>query len=109
MTDFHIDYESRSCVDLDQNGLDRYATDPTTQVILAAYAEGDHTPRLWQPHLDPKMPGELREALEDPWVVVHAWNASFERAISKFVLKIDKPIQEWRDPMVNARCLSLPG
>ena len=109
MTDFHLDYETRSVLSLDQYGLDRYIKHPSTRVLLAAYAEGDHKPKLWQPHLDPEMPAELREALEDPWVVVHAWHATFERAISKFVLKIDKPIQEFLDPMVMARSLSLPG
>jgi DNA polymerase len=109
MTDFHLDYETRSVLSLDQYGLDRYIKHPSTQVLLASYAEGDHKPKLWQPHLDPKMPGELREALEDPWIFIHAWNSTFERAISKFVLHIDKPIQEFRDPMVMARSLSLPG
>ena len=108
-TTFHLDYEVRSRLDLGQSGLDRYATDPSTQILMAAYAEGDHAPKIWEPHLSPTIPAELKDALEDPWVQVHAWNASFERAISKYVLGVDTPVQEFRDPMVHSRYLSLPG
>ena len=38
MTDFHLDYETRSVLSLDQYGLDRYIKHPSTQVLLAAYA-----------------------------------------------------------------------
>src|SRR6185312_16516329 len=106
---FHLDYESRSEVDLDVRGLDNYVKDPSTEIILAAYAEGDHKVKLWQPHLEPELPPELKEALEDPFVTLAAWNASFERAMSKMKLGIDKPICEWVDTMVNARYVSLPG
>ena len=108
MTTFHLDYESRSEIDLDRFGLDRYVKSPTTSVLMAAYAEGDHKPKLWEPHLGP-MPNELRDALTDPWVEFHAWNVPFEKQITKHVLGIDKPIQDWRDVMVMARYLSLPG
>lgn len=108
-THFHLDYESRSTVPLDERGLHNYVTDPSTEIILAAYAEGDHKVRLWQPHLEPKPPAELREALEDPLVVCAAWNVSFERAMSRHVLGIDKPVSEWVDTMIQARYASLPG
>jgi len=108
-TDFYLDWEVKSVVALDVHGLDRYAKDPSTAILMGAYAEGDHAPKLWQPHLEPKMPAELREALEDPMVAIHAWHSAFERVISKNVLKIDKPIPEWRCSMSAARYLSLPG
>ena len=107
-TAFHLDYESRSTIDLPTRGLHNYASDKSTEVILCAFAEGDNRVQLWQPHLGP-MPNELHDALTDPWVEIHAWNCSFEKAITKFVLGIDKPICEWRDIMVLARYMSLPG
>lgn len=76
---------------------------------MAAYAEADHKPKLWQPHLQPEIPAELKEALEDPFVLMAAWNCAFERGVSRYKLRIDKPINEWRDTMVKARYLSLPG
>lgn len=76
---------------------------------MCAYAFEDRQPKLWQPHLDPKIPDDLYDALTDPFCTIWSWNASFERAISKYVLGLDKPIEEFRDPMVNARYMSLPG
>lgn len=104
-----LDYETRSCVDLEDHGLDRYASDPTTEVILAAYAFDEAAPKLWQPHLEPKIPEDLHEALTSPFSEVWAWNAAFEQVITRKVLKIDKPIFEFRDPMIIARALSYPG
>ena len=104
-----LDYETRSTIDLDTRGLDNYARSPDTQILLAAYAFGDHKPKLWQPHLNPEIPTDLEDALSSPWVQCWSWNASFERAITKHVLGVDKPIEEFRDPMCNARYLSLPG
>jgi DNA polymerase len=76
---------------------------------MAAYAFDERAPKLWQPHLQPEIPSDLHDALTDCFVEVHSWNAAFERAISKHVLGLDKPIEEFRDPMANARYLSLPG
>lgn len=109
MTVCWLDYETRSEIDLDQRGLDNYARDKSTRVLLAAYAFDDHAPKLWQPYMAPEIPAELEDALRSPFVQVWSWNSSFERAISKHVLGLDKPIEEFRDPMVNARYLSLPG
>jgi DNA polymerase len=105
----HLDFETRSEIELDERGLDNYARDPTTQVLLAAYAFDDQKPKLWQPHLNPKIPEDLEDALSSPFVEIHAWNAPFEHAIINHVLKIPKLIREFRDPMVMARYLSLPG
>lgn len=104
-----LDYETRSVVDLEEQGLDNYIRDPSTQVLMAAYAFGTRTPKLWQPHLNPTLPPDLEEALRDPFTQIWSWNARFERAITKYCLGISKPIQEFRDPMCNARYLGLPG
>ena len=103
------DYETRSVLALDDYGLDNYAHHPTTQILLCAYARNDHAPKLWQPHLNPEIPAELEDSLRDPWTECWSWNATFERVISECVLKISKPIEEFRDPMCIARALSLPG
>lgn len=105
---FHLDFETRSTISLPERGLSNYASDKSTEVILCAYAEGDNRVQLWQPHLGP-MPNELKDALTDPFVEVHAWNATFEHVITSHVLKIPKPIPEYFDVMVLARSLSMPG
>lgn len=105
----HIDFETRSAIPLDVRGLHNYVTDKSTEVLMAAYAFGEGKVKLWQPHLEPEMPADLRAALLDPFTPAVAWNATFERAICKYVLGIDKPIQEWVDPSIQARYLSIPG
>src|SRR5271157_5225118 len=104
----YLDFETASVSDLETVGLDNYASDPTTRVLLCAYTFGDRAPKLWQPHLGP-IPSELEDALLDPLCQVWAWNSSFERVISKKILGIERPIDEWKDPMIIARSLSLPG
>jgi DNA polymerase len=85
-----------------------YATDPSTSVILAAYAFDDDPVNLWQPHLE-GMPHDLAAAFDNPEVEIWAWNCSFERNITKWVLDIDLPIRRFKDTMVQARYLALPG
>lgn len=109
MTTWHLDFETRSVADLSVVGLSNYAADPTTAILCAAYAEGDGPVRIWQPHLEPSMPAELQEAIDDPWTSIAAWNSPFERHITKYVQKMDKPTSEWVDPSIQARYLSMPG
>ncbi len=104
-----LDYETRSVLDIQESGLDNYAHDKSTQVLLAAYAFGDHAPKLWQPHLNPQIPAELEDALHDPFVMVSSWNSAFEKLITECCLGIVKPIDEFHDPMANARFLGIPG
>ena len=109
MDKLHLDFETRSVLSLDDRGLDNYAKDKSTEVLLCAYAFDDHAPKLWQPHIEPQIPPELEDALLNPFVQCWAWNACFEKTILEHVLKISKPIEEFRDPMCMARALSLPG
>ena len=109
MDKLHLDFETRSVLSPDDRGLDNYAKDKSTEVLLCAYAFDDHAPKLWQPHIEPQIPPELEDALLNPFVQCWAWNACFEKTILEHVLKISKPIEEFRDPMCMARALSLPG
>lgn len=107
MTHLSLDYETASAVDLIGSGLHAYARDPSTRVLMAAYAIDDGPVQLWQPHEQSKAPADLRDAMRDPSVEKWAWNASFENAITEHVLGLRVP--RWRDTMVNALYASLPG
>ncbi|MES3001352.1 MAG: hypothetical protein V4787_11730 [Pseudomonadota bacterium] len=109
MKTLHLDFESASDVDLRKHGLMRYARDISTRALMLSFAFNDEPVRLWQPHLEPKMPADLRAALDDPNIIKIAWNAQFERAIFEFVLDIRTPVEQWRCAMVLALLLSLPG
>lgn len=109
-TKINLDYEVKSEVDLPTYGLDRYSRDPSTKIILCAYSFDDNPkPKLWDIHDGTKFPAEVREALEDPHVIKSAFNAQFERVISKHTGKIRTPYDNWRCSMVRAYLLSFIG
>jgi DNA polymerase len=97
----HLDYETACDLDLTKVGLDRYSSHPSCRVLMAAYRIGDGQLQQWEQR-DGRFPRELEEALLDPAVERWAFNAQFERVISRRVLKIRTPIAGWRCSM----CLS---
>lgn len=106
---FH-DFETASCCDLEVRGLDNYSKDPSTRVNLLSWALDSGPVQLWEPLRGQSLPEIVREAVLDPFVTKVAWNGgSFERQIWLRVLGIDIPLDEWYDPMIHARMLSMPG
>jgi len=102
-----LDFESRSLVNLKAVGLDNYAHDPSTEVLMLAWAVDMDVPQLWQPRLGP-MPAELRAMLLDPNVQLCAWNYNFEKDILEFVLDIVTEQSRWYDPSILCAYMSLP-
>lgn len=103
-----LDFETASNVSLPEVGVWRYATHPSTKVLLLGWAIDDEPVNLWVPHKE-EFPPRLRKALQDPFVIKTAWNTAFERLILKFVLNLDIPVNEWRDTQILARYFSLPS
>src|SRR5262245_44683434 len=80
----HRDYETRSRAILRKIGSHKYAVDPQTEILCAAYAVDNDPVQLWIPG-DP-VPAEFIEAARNPsWTVV-AHNDAFENAIEQYVL-----------------------
>jgi DNA polymerase len=104
-----IDYETYSECDLRKAGASRYARDPSTEVLMLAYATRSSEVKQWVPAHGEPMPDDLRRAFADPSVTISAWNAPFEMAITKHVLGLDIPIWRWMDVMALAYSLALPG
>jgi DNA polymerase bacteriophage-type len=107
----HIDFETRSPVDLKVNGLMRYARDPRTEVLMMAWAFNDEPAQLWLPGAP--LPEKVRAHVEHQGIVV-AHNAQFELAIWNCVavkrhgwplLKIEQV----RCTMAMAYSMALPG
>jgi DNA polymerase len=109
MEDTHLDWETKCELDLEEVGLDVYLAHPSAEIILANYARGDRKVQTWEPHLQSQIPAELEDMLLDPFQVIHAWNANFERQVAKRLLGIDKPTTEWVCTLANARYAGLPG
>lgn len=114
MTSIHFDYEGYGVVDLKKVGLDVYSAHPETEVTMCALAFDDDEPELWEPDATlwgtPKpFPREWRMALLSKDVEKWAFNAQFERVITRRVMKIATPYEGWRCAMVLGHMQSFVG
>jgi len=110
MTTLHIDFETRSELDLREVGLYRYARHESTDAWCMAAAFSDEEPYLWTP--------EKRVEKFITWVAaggaVHAHNAPFELAIWNNIMV---PRYGWPElkpeqtfcSMARAYAMGLPG
>lgn len=109
----HLDYETRSLVDLKRHGVYIYAQHPSTEIICAAYAFGDEDPELWTPDLPfPQRVAEHFDTGERASVWAH--NADFERLITWYVLCPDfdvpePPLEAFYCTAAQMRAAALPG
>lgn len=97
-----LDLETFSELDLRQVALDRYASHPSTRILMCAYAEDDGDMQFWQEGEDR---GPLQELIGTSTCV--AWNKGFEERLLSSVWKHKAPA--WEDAMVSARYAGLPG
>lgn len=112
MTDtLHIDFETRSEIDLRKVGLHRYARDPSTDVICMAWAVNDEPVRLWHPaNINPT--DVMNNVSEGIRVVAH--NVPFELEIwnqimvPRFGWPELKP-EQCECTMAMAYSMALPG
>lgn len=112
MARLYLDFETRSTCDI-KAGVYRYFEDPSTQILLAAWAIDDG-PVQWSPL--PGMPGallgtgyidDLFGALTAPDVTIVAHNAAFER-IALRSLGVDIPLTRWDCTAARAARQALP-
>ena len=113
----HLDYETSSACDITFGGY-RYASDPSTRILMFAVARGDDEPVLWR--FDEPDSDESKEAkaiLELAIIegdAIYAHNAAgFEFPVSKYCLKrdvgIDPPsLEQWRCTAAMCRTASIP-
>lgn len=108
----HLDFETRSTVDLRRAGVYRYAADTTTDVIVVCWAVDAEPVETWFPLKEP-MPSRVRELLQDSSCIVVAHNAGFERTLfnAKLSLKFQVPvipIERWDCTAARAARMALP-
>jgi DNA polymerase len=108
MRKLHLDFETKSRVNLKKVGTDVYVHDPSTAILMMAWAFDDDPVELWQPHLGP-MPGQVVAALTDKTVTKHSWHVGFEFGMITVKLGIPLVYSQWRDPMAHSRYLAYPG
>lgn len=115
MTLLHLDFETRSTLDLKKVGLDNYAKHPTTDVWCTGFALDDESIGLWTPTRDISnlyVQQFMAEVLNGRTVVAH--NAAFELAIWNQIMV---PRYGWPElkpeqcicTMAMAYAMGLPG
>lgn len=102
-----LDYETQSKIDLPKHGVYRYAMDPSTKILCAKYRFNDEdTIRQWVPAEEP-MPQDFRDHIEGGGLVV-AYNATFERLITKHVAGLEVTVWQFACTAAQARVCALP-
>lgn len=104
----HIDFETRSAVDISSAGAFRYITDDSFSLLLTAYAFDEEAVQVVDHTKGEEWPQILGEALLDPAVVKVAYNANFERTAIQRVTGEYCPPEQWLDAMVLAASCGLP-
>lgn len=101
MQRLHLDFETRSTVDLRRVGAHRYAEDPTTEIITLSYRLDDGPVKRWRP-------GEPAPDFNGATLVSH--NAAFERQIGNAKMPKCQIRPEQQDcTMARANALALPA
>ena len=114
MRHLSIDIETRSSADLPGCGVYKYAAAPDFRVLLFGYSWGGEPARVVDLTRE-ELPLELYDALEDPDVVKHAFNANFERVCLSRLPEFGYPEgiyfdpAQWRCTMVQAAYWGVQG
>ena len=116
MSKYHLDYETRSTVDLKKCGAYKYAEE--AEILMVAVAKDDEHPAVWRigdKHTSHGLAEQwLREIGSDPSHTVYAHNAQFERAITTYQWgnTFDFPppaVEQWRCTAAIARRAGMPS
>lgn len=111
MKSIHLDFETRSIIDLIKAGADIYARHPSTEVVCMAYCFDDGPVTLWTPEDD--APLDLLASVE-AGVLVEGYNVNFEWLIWNFTCRrlygwSELPFSQTDCVMLRSFAMSLPG
>ena len=107
----HLDFETRSTVELPEVGVHNYATHPSTDVWCMGWALDDREPDIWYPQMG--TPPVIFKCLKEN-ATVAAHNAVFEFSIWNHIMvpRYGWPklrIEQCRCTMAQAYAMALPG
>jgi len=95
----NIDLETYSSVDIKKAGLYKYVQSPDFEILLFAYSVNGEPTQIVDLAQGEQIPQQIIQALSDPSVTKHAYNAAFEwYALNKF---FNSPISQWRCTMFH--------
>ena len=100
MKHLSIDIETKSSADIGKTGLYRYAQDPDFSVLLFAYMEDDLPVRVVDLAMGEAIPARILEAMKDPLITKHAYNAAFEWYCLNRA-GYETPLDQWKCTMIH--------
>ena len=100
MKHLSIDIETKSNADIGKTGLYRYAQDPDFSVLLFAYMEDDLPVRVVDLAMGEAIPARILEAMKDPLITKHAYNAAFEWYCLNRA-GYETPLDQWKCTMIH--------
>ena len=113
-----LDLETFSSVNLAKCGVYVYAESPDFEILLLSYSIDDGPVQIVDVACGEQIPAEILDAIQNPQIVKHAFNANFERVCLSFWLNRGKKKLTdddffldptgWQCDMVWAAYLSLP-
>ena len=115
MKHLNIDIETYSSVDIKSGGAYKYALSPDFEILLFSYAEDFGEVKLVDMASGEKIPKEITDALMDPKVIKHAYNAAFEwwcLSVGWMKLVPDAAIkwaEQWHCTMLHALYCGYPA
>ncbi len=96
-----IDIETRSSIDIGKAGAYKYAQSDDFEILLFAYQlDGDPEVSIVDLANGEKIPSLITDALQNPSVVKHAYNAAFEWYCLNRAGYVT-PIEQWRCTMMH--------
>ncbi len=101
MVDLFIDIETYSSIELKKSGLYRYVQAPDFEILLFAYSFNGAPVQFVDLAQGEQLPLEVVSAMNNPNVLKHAYNASFEwYCLSKYFGYM-LPLDQWRCTMLH--------
>lgn len=107
MNRISIDIETYSSVDIGKSGLYKYVQSPDFQILLFAYSVDGFPVNVVDLLSGEKIPEGIMNALRDPVVLKHAYNAAFEWYCLNTIC--DSPISGWRCTMLHGLYCGYPA
>ena len=103
-----IDIETYSDRNIKEVGLFNYVESPSFEILIFGYALNEEEPVVIDLTRE-NIPREILKALTNPGVIKIAHNSFFEFVCIEKFYKIKLDISQWRDTMILAYTLGLPG
>lgn len=108
MKDLSIDIETYSSVDISKAGSYRYAESEDFKILLFAYKVDDQPTEVIDLASGEYIPDEIEDALKDPAITKHAYNAAFEWwCLNK--AGYETPIDQWECTMIHGMYCGYPA